>query len=278
MLFERLTVDGRVVHYAAAGDEHAPQTLVLIHGFPLGVRMWEPQLTRLGLLLNEPAAASRWRLLAPSLPGYDGSDSVAQPSMDDYASHVLAFLDHQGVATAVVAGLSMGGYVAFALLRQAARRVTGLVLADTRSGVDSEQGRAGRNRMIEMVTAGGARAAADDLIPNLVGPTTMGTRPDVIAALRQMIEAQPPAAIVDSTRAMLARQDAGPLLPSLRLPALVLVGEEDTMTPPEESERISAALPGATLVRVPRAGHMSNMENPEPFNDAVRGFLQRIAG
>jgi len=131
--------------------------------------------------------------------------------------------------------------------------------------------------MIEMVTAGGARAAADDLIPKLLGPTTMSTRPDVIAAVRQMIEAQPPETIVDSTRAMLARDDAGPLLPSLRVPALVLVGADDTLTPPEESERISAALPGTTLVRVPRAGHMSNMENPEAFDDAVRGFLERVS-
>src|SRR5262252_1794908 len=107
MLFEHLTLDGRAVRYAASGDEQAPQTLVLIHGFPLGVRMWEPQLAGLGRLLG----ASRWRLLAPSLPGYDGSDSVARPSMDDYAKHVLAFLDRQGISTAVVAGLSMGGYV-----------------------------------------------------------------------------------------------------------------------------------------------------------------------
>jgi 3-oxoadipate enol-lactonase len=197
--------------------------------------------------------------------------------MDDYARHILAFLDRQGVSTAVVAGLSMGGYVAFALLRQAAQRVTGLVLADTRSGVDGEQARAGRHRMIEMVTAGGAKAAADDLIPKLFGPTTMSTRPDVIAAMRQMIEAQTPAAIVDSTRAMLARVDAGPLLSSLRVPALVIVGEEDTITPPDEAERIRAALQGATLVRVPRAGHMSNMEDPEAFNDAVLGFLRDIA-
>src|SRR5262245_17736417 len=175
MLFERLMVEGRVTHYAAAGDARAQQTLVLIHGFPLGVRMWKPQLVQPGLQLDVPAGPSRWRLLAPSLPGYDGSESMAHPSMDDYARHVLAFLDLQGVATAVVAGLSMGGYVAFALLRLAAHRVSGLVLADTRSGVDGEQARAGRYRMIEMATAGGARAAADDLLPKLFGPTTMST-------------------------------------------------------------------------------------------------------
>src|SRR4030095_1307772 len=100
MLFERLTVDGRVMHYAAAGDEQAPQTLVLIHGLPLCTRVWEPQLPRLG----RSRGASRWRLLAPSLPGYDGSDSVAQPTMDDYARHVLAFLDRQRISTGVVAG------------------------------------------------------------------------------------------------------------------------------------------------------------------------------
>jgi pimeloyl-ACP methyl ester carboxylesterase len=275
MLFERLKVDGRVVHFAVSGDAQAPQTLVLIHGFPLGVRMWEPQFAQLGPLLDA-SGVSRWRLLAPSLPGYDGSDGMAHPSMDDYARHVLAFLDRLDVSNAVVAGLSMGGYVAFALLRQAARRVTGLILADTRSGVDSEQTRAGRHRMIEIVRHGGSTAAADDLIPKLFGPSTKASRPQVMAAVRQMIEAQPSTVIVDSTRAMLSREDAGPLLPTLTLPALVIVGEEDTLTPPEEAERITSALQRATLVRVPRAGHMSNMEAPEAFNDAVRGFLREI--
>ncbi|HEX5109352.1 MAG TPA: alpha/beta fold hydrolase [Vicinamibacterales bacterium] len=276
MRFERLTVEGRVVRYAAAGDVRAQQTLLLIHGFPLGVRMWEPQLARLAPLLDA-SGVSRWRLLAPSLPGYDGSDGMPQPSMHDYAAHVLGFLDQLDVSRAVVAGLSMGGYIAFALLRQAVQRVTGVILADTRSGVDTEQVRAGRHRMIEIVTNGGSKAAADDLIPKLFGPTTKAARPQVMAEVRQMIEAQSPVAIVDSTRAMLTREDAGPLLPTLNLPALVIVGEEDTMTPPEEAERMASALPRATLVRLPRAGHMSNMEAPEAFNDAVRRFLPGTA-
>jgi pimeloyl-ACP methyl ester carboxylesterase len=193
--------------------------------------------------------------------------------MDAYARQVLALIDGLGVRRVVVAGLSMGGYVALAVVRQASERIAGLILADTRSGVDSADAAAGRKRMLDLVARGGARAAAEDLLPKLLGRTSLERRPDVAAFVRRMIEAQSADAISAATRAMMTRPDSGSLLPSLRMPTLILVGEEDTLTPPSESEHMHAAIAGSTLIRIPEAGHMSNLEDPAAFNAAVREFL-----
>jgi pimeloyl-ACP methyl ester carboxylesterase len=275
MPFETATLDGRAVPYLHAGDRHARRTLLLVHGFPLGARMWEEQLHGLGDPAF-PANVAGWRILAPSLPGFDGSDRMVRPTVDDYARHVLLFLDHQGVSSAVVAGLSMGGYVTFALLRQASHRVTGLVLADTRSGADSEDAKAGRLKLIETALHDGSATVAGDLLPKLLGPTTLRTRQDVAGVVRGLIESQSREVIADATHALMTRPDSDALLPSIRVPTCVIVGEEDSLTPPVESERMCAAISGATLLRVPGVGHMSNIEAPGAFNSAVRALLGRV--
>src|SRR5687768_10431894 len=145
---ETTIVKGRIVRYVDAGNAASERILVLIHGFPLGVQMWEPQLS----------AFEGWRVLAPALPGFDGSDPIPEPSIDAYGRHVVGLLDALGLKRVTVAGLSMGGYVAFSLLRQASDRITALILADTRSGADSPEASAGRQRMLDLVARSGANA------------------------------------------------------------------------------------------------------------------------
>jgi pimeloyl-ACP methyl ester carboxylesterase len=270
-----MEIEGRIVRAVLAGDQRAAQTLVLIHAFPFGARMWEPQLDDLEGRSSARARA-RWRLIAPSLPGFDGSDSTGPSTMQSYAQHVLAVLDHLNIVSAVVAGLSMGGYIAFELLRRAPQRVTGLVLADTRSGADTEEGRKARLQMINLAHERGPSAVAEDLIPKLLGPTTRNSRPHVVSAVRRLIEAQTGQVIADAAGALMTRPDSGPLLPTLRIPVCIIVGEEDGVTPPVESERMCEAIPGASLVRVPAAGHMTNLEAPAAFNDACARFLDAL--
>src|SRR5262245_27592246 len=121
MLVETLTIGNRVARYMHAGEARAVNTVVLIHAFPLGSRMWNLQFDGLDAVASTQAGVG-WRLLAPSLPGFDGTSRLAEPSIEGYARHVLEVLDAVGVASAVVVGLSMGGYVAFELLRQARER------------------------------------------------------------------------------------------------------------------------------------------------------------
>ena len=244
----------------------AAPALVLLHAFPVGARMWEPQ----------RGAFPGWRVVAPSLPGFDGSPRATAPSMAAYAESVLAVLNELAIDRAVVGGISMGGYVAFALARQARGRVAGIIAADTRSSADSDEGKAGRRRMLELIEARGAAGVADDMIPKLLGATTRGARPDIATHVSELIEAQAPLALADATRAMMTREDSTPLLESIDVPALIVVGEEDTLTPPVEAERLAAAFPRASLVRIPTAGHLSSLENPETFNAAVRVFLREI--
>ena len=266
MELSSLTIGGRTVRFADAGDPASSRVLVLLHAFPMGAAMWQPQLD----------AFIGWRTIAPALPGFDGSDRWPEASMDAYAAQVLGLLDALGVDRAVIGGLSMGGYAAFALLRKAADRASALVLADTRSTADTPELRAARAKMLGMLAERGPDAVAEEMRQNLFGPSTHRERPAVIEAVRRMITAQDANAIADAINAMLGRPDSGTLLESLRVPALVLVGEDDVMTSPSAAEQMHAAIRGSTLVRVPDAGHMSNLENPDAFNEAMREFLDRI--
>jgi 3-oxoadipate enol-lactonase len=227
--------------------------------------MWEGQL---------PLADAGWRVIAPQLRGFDGgAGDPPAASVDDYAGDVIDLLDALHVKQAVIGGLSMGGYVAFALLRLAARYVQGLVLADTRSQADTTEGVAGRTRLLQVVQDKGPVAVADEMIPKLLGETTRSTRPAVVELVRSLAVANSSDAIAGAIRALMTRPDSTPLLSSIHVPTLVLVGDEDAVTPPAASEEMHRAIAGSELVRIPRAGHLSNLEQPELFNAALAAFL-----
>jgi len=258
----RLPVAGGELSYEVAGDGPA---LVLLHAFPLGLSMWEAQAR---------ALAASHRVVRFDARGFGGSAPSAGPlTMERIADDAAALLDHLGIDEAVVGGCSMGGYAAFAFARRHAPRLRGLVLLDTRAGADSEEGRAGRLALAAKVLAEGARPAADAFLPRLLGETTERERPELAVRLREQILATPPRAIADALHGLAARPDSRPTLAALRVPTLVLVGAEDVITPPAESEAIAAAVPGARLVVVPRAGHLACLEQEDSVNEAIRAFL-----
>ncbi len=240
-------------------------TLLLLHAFPLNARMWEGQLA---------LAEGGWHVIAPQLRGFDdGAGDPPASTVDDYAGDVIDLLDALHVKQAVVGGLSMGGYVAFALLRLASRYVQGLILADTRSQADTPEGAAGRARLLQLVQDKGPSAVADDMIPKLIGGTTRGARPAVAEQVRALALASSADAIAGAIRAMMTRPDSTSLLATIHVPTLIVVGEEDTLTPPAASEEMHRAIAGSGLVRIPDAGHLSNLERPDVFNAALAGFL-----
>jgi pimeloyl-ACP methyl ester carboxylesterase len=215
----------------------------------------------------------RWRILAPALPGFDGSDLVEPPHIDEYAKHLLDWLDVRSVREAVFGGVSIGGYLMFALLRLAPERVTGVILSNTRSSADSDEARAVRERTIQAVADQGVAAVVPDMLSKLLGPTSQKTRPHLLAEVRRMIEAQTPAAVSSALRVLMTRPDSTPMLGRIRVPALVIAGEEDVIVPLAEMARMASEIRGATFVKVSGAGHLPNLEDPERFNASVSEWL-----
>jgi pimeloyl-ACP methyl ester carboxylesterase len=262
----RVTADNRVMRYLEAGGG---KPLVLLHAFPLSADMWTPQLV---------APPTGWRLIAPDLRGFRGIGSpatapVGSVTVDDYARDVVALLDVLGIERVVVGGLSLGGYVTFALWRLAAARVQGLVLADTQPKPDNDEARERRRQMRVLVESDGASPVADRMLPVLLGETTRRRRPEIVARVRELVEANTADAIAGAVGALMDRPDSTPTLASIRVPALIVVGAEDTVTSPPIAEEMHRNIDRARLAIIHEAGHLSNLEQPEAFNASLAAFL-----
>lgn len=243
---------------------------VLLHAFPIGASMWEPQMRSI---------PSGWRLITPDLRGFGGStdaDSQSVISMSDYADDLVALLDELGVERVVVGGASMGGYATMAFVQAAGERVDGLVLANTRAGADSPEARANRRNMLALVDREGPSGVAREMMPKLLGKTTRETNPQVEPFVRRLIKQQSQAAIRGAIHRMMHRPDSTALLAQVTVPALVITGEEDELIPVDESRAIAGSIKNSTLVTIPGAGHLSNVEQPDAFNNALNSFLTKL--
>lgn len=238
--------------------------VVLLHGFPHNRSLWAPQTS---------AMVEHGRCIAPDLRGFGDSGCEGPFSMDQYAEDVVALLDNLGIDRAVVAGLSMGGYVAFALWRLRPELVRGLVLADTRAGADSSETRAKRLELMAVARDKGAAAVANAQITGMVGASTRAHNPALVNGLHQMLASAPVEGIVGGLQAMMDRPDSTGLLATIDVPTLIIVGEEDALTPVKESRAMHAAITGSTLQVIPGAGHVSNLEKPAAFNHVFGEFL-----
>lgn len=250
----------RSVRYLETGKGRA---LVLIHAFPLCADQWLPQLMK---------APPGWRVVAPDLRGFRPPGSATEEilpdtmSVDRYAADVLALMDHLEIRDAVVCGVSMGGYVAFGMVRQARARVTGLVLAHTRASADSAEARPNRDRLIDLVRREGADAVARAMLSKLLGETTWREQPDLAEAVGRMIRANTREAIAAALGALRDRPDSTPLLSSIDCPALIIAGEEDALIPRADAEAMHAGIKGSRLVMLPRVGHLGNLEDAAGFS------------
>ena len=238
--------------------------VVLLHGFPHDRSLWAAQLAA------PPAGA---RLIAPDLPGFGESQRNDIPSLDAWADGTMAFCDALGLGKVVVGGLSMGGYLAFAIWRRHRERVSALVLADTKAGADTAEAKAKRIEMKTLATTEGAGAIAEKMLPGMIGKTTRDTRAHVVALLDAMMRTCSVEAMADGLDAMRTRDDSTPMLPTIEVPTLIICGAEDVLIPVAESEAMHKAIPKSQLAVIPGAGHASCLEHPAAFNALLSGFI-----
>jgi pimeloyl-ACP methyl ester carboxylesterase len=251
----------------AYDDAGAGIPLVMIHGWPHDRTLWAGQLRGLG---------EHARCIAPDLRGFGGSTVAGPLTIDQYADDVAALLDVLDLPRVVLCGLSMGGYVAFAMLRRHRERVRALVLADTRAGADSDEARANRMRLIALVEEHGVEALAARQLRSMLARSTFDQQPEIVEVVRRMMASVPPEGVIGALRAMAERLDSTPLLSTIAVPTLVVGGAEDTITPPAELEALSAAIPGSRLELLANSGHVCPIERPAAFNHVVREFLATL--
>jgi len=247
--------------------------VLLLHAFPLSADQWLPQLHRVPV---------GFRFVAPDLRGFRGVGpafedlGLGQLSIDDYAQDVIALAAHLDLDRFVVCGLSMGGYVAFALQRLVPARVAGLILSNTRAGADSADARAGRDRMIDLARHEGPEGVAREMVPKLLGDTTRRDQPDLADAVRRLILVNSVDGIVSAVGALKTRADSTPGLAEIGCPALVITGEEDAIIPVSEAEVMARGIPNASLVVLPKLGHLSNLEDPAAWSRAFEAGLNAM--
>ncbi len=216
----------------------------------------------------------RYRLVALDWRGF-GESTINNPvsTMELLADDVAGLMDTLGMRHAILCGLSMGGYAALAFLQKYPQRLSGLILADTRPGADTEDAKVERERVARLAETRGNGTIADLQIPKLVSDYTRRDHPEIVAQIRRMIAAATPSGIAAASRGMAQRADLTSLLPTISFPTLVVVGELDAVTPPDVVRQYAATIPGAQMVVIPHAGHLSNLEQPENFFEVVRSFL-----
>ena len=240
--------------------------ILFIHGFPFDHLMWRHQL----------AAWSRWRCIAPDLPGAGtsrGFDSLNEYSMASYATYLVGVLDQLQIREAVICGLSMGGYIAFELLRRFPERVRAAILCNTKAAADTAEAKRGRDVLAAKAQKEGARAVATELVPKVIARATRERRPEVVQEVSEMIARQPVPGIVGALRALRERPDSTPLLAAIRVPVLVVAGDDDQIAPAAGMEEMARAIPGARFTLIPASGHLSPLEQPAVFTAALSAFL-----
>lgn len=262
----KLTVNGFSMAFSDTG-EGLP--LVLVHGYPLSQRMWEPQVKEL---------SNRWRVIAVDLRGHGESEPVSTGySMDQFADDIAGLLEVLKIdQKIVICGLSMGGYVALAFMRKYFAKAAGLVLAATRAGNDSEQGRAGRDQAAEKARTEGIEAVVDGMLPKMLTSEHFENKPEMVSKARSIMTSISLEGMVGDLMAMKERIDSRPMLDTITVPTLILHGVDDQLIPPQEAKDLQSAIRGSQLQLIPNAGHLLNLEQHAAFNASMSGFLSGL--
>ena len=261
------TTDGLNISFTDRGNiDGLP--VIFIHGFPFDKSMWAPQIASL---------PGNVRPITYDIRGHGQSElGSGYFSIEFLVDDLIALLDHLELDRAVVCGLSMGGYIALRAAERHPERIKAFVLCDTKSTADSDEARVGRAKSMQFMFTHGVDKFADTFAGAVFAPATIKQQPALVEQIKSTIRATDASTIAATLMALAARTDTTASLDQLTCPLLIIVGEQDALTPPSDSEAMLAAAPGATMIVIPDAAHLSNLENPESFNRALLGFLESI--
>lgn len=262
---KRIKINGSEIAYRDVG---AGQPIVFLHAFPLNQSMWDEQVT--AFTPNHRVITFDWRGFGES---EIGSSDLTMPLFADDLAELLGELQ---IDRAAICGLSMGGYAALAFHRKYSHLINALILCDTRAAADTEEAKRGRYEMADLARSDGTAAIADRMIPRLLGETTLQSSPSIADRIRKMIESASVEGIAKALIGMAQREDSTDLLPLISCPTLIIAGNEDKLTPPNEAEKMKQHIKTSELTIITAAGHLSNIEQTVMFNQAIGKFLSQL--
>lgn len=261
------SLPGVNLHYVEQGPADG-LPVVFLHGFPFSHEMWKPQLEAVG---------RSYRAIAYDIRGHGMSDvGDGQYTIEGHADDLFGFLDHMKIPRAVVVGLSMGGYITLRALQRDQTRFVAAALCDTKSEADTDEGKLKRFEAVKAVKQHGSAQFAENFARAVFDPASFERIPASVQEIKRIISHLPPLSIAGTLLALASRTDTSGFLPSITVPVLILVGENDVTTPVSSSRLMHERITGSEMHIIPRAAHMSNLENPEAFNEKLLGFLGRL--
>lgn len=265
----KLTANNNTVSYTDEGPENAP-AIIFIHGFPFSKEMWNKQME----WLNE-----KFRVIAYDIRGhgksYAGTDDF---SIELFVKDLLSLMDAMEIEKTTLCGLSMGGYIALNAIENHPDRFDALVLCDTQCLADSPEGKKKRMNTVESIREKGVEKFADESLKNFFAQETFTTKKEVIAGIRETIVNTTEESIIKTLLALSKRKETCSKLPEINVPVLILVGKEDKITPPEAAQFMHKKISNSELFILENAGHLSNLENPEKFNELLKRFFESKVG
>lgn len=260
----QITAAGLAIDYEERGSG---PNLILIHGFPLNRQIFQSQLDGL---------SDRYRVITPDLPGFGRSAPSPAFTVASMADIVHSIVQELDAAPCVLGGLSMGGYIALGYVIKYPTTLRALMLIDTKAEADTPEGKENRNKMIQSVREFGASAAANAMEPKMLAPDAATGRPDLLRRVCSIMTSCSPQAIEYALLAMRDRPDYTSELPSIAVPTLVIVGEQDQITPPKVAQQMASQIRHSKVVTIHGAGHLSTMEQPDQVNRAMREFMSKL--
>lgn len=258
-------INGIRIHYNDIGTNSQDPPIVLIHGFPFASEMWNPQIEFL---------KNRYRVISYDIRGHGNSDDGdGQYTIEFFVDDLVALLDYLKIKKAALCGLSMGGYIALRAIERNPERVSSLILCDTGPQADSNEVKLRRVANMKAVKTNGVKAFAEGFLKAIFRPESFDSRSYEVEAIRKMIEANSEIGICGTLLALACRTDTTDSLDLIGVPTLIMVGEDDKISPPKLSELMDSRISGSEIHVIPKAAHMSNLENTEEFNRHLSNFL-----
>ena len=261
-----IQANGIVFNYDDSGVGDIP--IVFIHGFPFDKSMWEPQINYFKL---------NYRVISYDIRGYGKTTSDERVlDMNLFADDLISFLDALHIDRAVVCGLSMGGYILLNALNRYPEKFTAVILSDTQCIGDSAETKEKRKKSIASIEEKGLTEFASAFVKNVFFKDSYEENLKIINKIEDVILSTSNQTVTGTLNALAQRRDMCFCLSEILIPALIIVGEEDSVTPPAQAQQLKDNIPGSKLFIIPKAGHMSNIEQPELFNKYVNNFLSEI--